>query len=71
LKYCNFRFECRKKGLIPKKPEVKDPKLLELEKKLEERKAQRKKEQEKAKLVPSRQSMNQTKNLINQKVTKL
>ncbi|XP_048746948.2 cilia- and flagella-associated protein 99-like isoform X2 [Ostrea edulis] len=61
------RFECRKKGLIPKKPEIKDPKLLELERKLEERKAQRKKEQEKAKLVPSRQSMNQTKNLINQK----
>ncbi|XP_061186311.1 cilia- and flagella-associated protein 99-like isoform X2 [Saccostrea echinata] len=61
------RFECKKKGLIPKKPEIKDPKLQELEKKLEERKAQRKKEQEKSKLVPSKQSLNQTRSLINQK----
>ncbi|XP_062588762.1 cilia- and flagella-associated protein 99-like isoform X2 [Saccostrea cucullata] len=61
------RFECKKKGLIPKKPEIKDPKLQELEKKLEERKAQRKREQEKAKLVPSKQSLNQTRSLINQK----
>uniref|UniRef100_K1Q724 Cilia- and flagella-associated protein 99 n=1 Tax=Magallana gigas TaxID=29159 RepID=K1Q724_MAGGI len=44
------RFECKKKGLIPKKPEIKDSKLLELEKKLEERKAQRKREQEKLKV---------------------
>ncbi|XP_022343302.2 cilia- and flagella-associated protein 99-like isoform X1 [Crassostrea virginica] len=61
------RFECKKKGIIPKKPEIKDPKLLELEKKLEERKLQRKKEQEKLKVVPSKQSVNQTKSLINQK----
>lgn len=61
------RFECKKKGLIPKKPEIKDPKLLELEKKLEDRKAQRKREQEKLKVVPSKQSVNQTRSLINQK----
>ena len=65
-----FRFEWKKKGIIPKKPEIKDPKLLELEKKLEERKLQRKKEQEKLKVVPSKQSVNQTKSLINQKVSK-
>lgn len=60
------RFECKKKN-AHKRPEIKDEKLLELEKKLEERRALRKKEQEKSKISPNLQSVNRTKNLINQK----
>ncbi|KAK3094329.1 hypothetical protein FSP39_000366 [Pinctada imbricata] len=63
-----LRLECKKK-VGSKKPEIKDPKLLELEKKLEERRALRKQEQEKSRITASQQSLNKTKSLIQQKKT--
>ncbi|XP_052102292.1 cilia- and flagella-associated protein 99-like isoform X3 [Mytilus californianus] len=61
------RLETKKKS-EPKKIELKDEKLTELQKKLEERKAQRMKEREAAKLGTKRNSAdNRTRSLINQK----
>lgn len=61
------RLETKKKS-EPKKIELKDEKLTELQKKLEERKAQRMKERESAKLGKKRNSAdNRTRSLINQK----
>lgn len=61
------RLEAKKKS-DPKKIELKDEKLTELQKKLEERKAQRMKEKESAKTGSDRNSaISRTKSLINQK----
>ncbi|XP_033756504.1 cilia- and flagella-associated protein 99-like isoform X1 [Pecten maximus] len=61
-----IRFEKRKKG-EPGPLQVKDDKLTELERKLEERKATRKREQQSAKITASRSAANRTQNLISQK----
>ncbi|KAL5022107.1 hypothetical protein ScPMuIL_001262 [Solemya velum] len=58
--------ETRKKN-ITKKPEVKDESLIELQKKLEEKRAQRFKEQENSRITANSLSSTRTKNLINQK----
>lgn len=62
-----FRLEAKKKS-EPKKVVLQDEKLTELERKLQERKAQRMKERESAKSVSNRHSASRTKSLINQKV---
>ncbi|OWF41505.1 cilia- and flagella-associated protein 99-like [Mizuhopecten yessoensis] len=61
-----IRFEKRKKG-EPRPLQVKDEKLTELERRLEERKATRKREQESARITSSRSAANRTQSLINQK----
>jgi hypothetical protein len=50
------------------KPEFKDPKLIELQRKLEEKKAERLREQELAKIKISRKSAERTVQLIDDKV---
>lgn len=60
------RLEAKKKS-EPKKFVLQDEKLTELERKLQERKAQRMKERESAKSVSNRHSASRTKSLINQK----
>lgn len=62
-----FRLEAKKKS-EPKKVVLQDEKLTELERKLQERKAQRMKERESAKSVSNHHSASRTKSLINQKV---
>ncbi|XP_069139126.1 cilia- and flagella-associated protein 99-like isoform X2 [Argopecten irradians] len=61
-----IRFERRKKG-EPRPLQIKDEKLTELERRLEERKAMRKREQQSAKITASRTAANRTQSLINQK----
>ena len=60
------RLEAKKKS-EPKKVVLQDEKLTELERKLQERKAQRMKERESAKSVSNHHSASRTKSLINQK----
>ncbi|XP_064599674.1 cilia- and flagella-associated protein 99-like [Liolophura sinensis] len=59
--------EKKRANTQPSVPKVKDDKLLELQKRLEEKKAERRKEQEKSKLVVDRQSSKKTQGLIKQK----
>ena len=66
--HCHTRFERRKKTRETK-PEVKDEKILELQRKLEERKEQRRQEQESAKIVPDKKSIRRLNELNASKVS--
>ena len=68
--FANFpcRFEKRKKTRDTK-PEIKDEKILELQRKLDERREQRRQEQESAKIVPDKKSTKRLKELNASKVS--
>lgn len=61
-----IKLEQRKKTRN-EKPEVKDDRLMDLQRKLEEKREQRRKEQERAKLVPDKKSIQRIKALHNAK----
>ena len=63
-----YRLEGRKRGELPKKIEVQNDELSALQKRLEEKKRQRKQEQASQRIGASTESAQRTRNLINQKV---
>ncbi|KAJ8317728.1 hypothetical protein KUTeg_005632 [Tegillarca granosa] len=61
------KLEEKKRSATQRKPEYQDDRLLEMQRKLDERKAQRRKEQEKSKITSNQMSTDRTRSLINQK----